>query len=107
ADYNDAQNFLFLLESRTGAMNYGRYSNPEFDSLIDRSNRELDEGLRARLMVQAEEIMLADMPILPVWHSSSRNLVDPSLTGWVDNVSDRHPSRFLCRPGAQPAAAAD
>ena len=30
ADYNDAQNFLYLLETRTGANNYGRYSNPVF-----------------------------------------------------------------------------
>ena len=29
ADYNDPQNFLYLLETRTGVQNYGRYSNPE------------------------------------------------------------------------------
>ncbi len=34
ADYNDAQNFLYLLETRTGANNYGRYSNPEYDKLM-------------------------------------------------------------------------
>ena len=28
ADYNDPQNFLYLLETRTGVQNYGRYSNP-------------------------------------------------------------------------------
>ena len=31
ADYNDPQDFLYLLETRTGVQNYGRYSNPEFD----------------------------------------------------------------------------
>ena len=31
ADYNDPQNFLYLLETRTGPNNYGRFSNPEFD----------------------------------------------------------------------------
>ena len=30
ADYNDPQNFLYLLETRTGVQNYGRYSNSEY-----------------------------------------------------------------------------
>ena len=34
ADYNDPQNFLYLLETRTGAQNYGRFSNPEYDALM-------------------------------------------------------------------------
>ena len=32
ADYNDAQNFLYLLESRTGANNYSGFADPEFDN---------------------------------------------------------------------------
>jgi oligopeptide transport system substrate-binding protein len=103
ADYNDAQNFLFLLESRSGAMNYGKYANPQYDALVVQSNNEQDVEERARLMVQAENLMLADMPILPVYHDTTRNLVDPDITGWVENVSDKHPSRYLCRPGLEPA----
>jgi oligopeptide transport system substrate-binding protein len=30
ADYNDPQNFLYLLETRTGPNNYGQFSNPDF-----------------------------------------------------------------------------
>lgn len=103
ADYNDAQNFLFLLESRSGAMNYGKYSNPEYDALVAQSNNEQDPEARAQLMVRAENLMLADMPILPVYHDTTHNLVDPDITGWVENVSDKHPSRFLCRAGLEPA----
>jgi oligopeptide transport system substrate-binding protein len=107
ADYNDAQNFLFLLESRTGAMNYGKYSNPEYDALVARSNEELDPAARTALLVQAENMMLADMPILPMYFDTSRNLVDPTLTGWVDNVGDKHPSRYLCRAPAETADPAE
>ncbi|MEZ6022229.1 MAG: hypothetical protein R3C16_02175 [Hyphomonadaceae bacterium] len=31
ADFNDAKNYLYLLETRTGDQNYSGYSNPEFD----------------------------------------------------------------------------
>ncbi len=99
ADYNDAQNFLFLLESRSGPMNYGNYSNPEFDSLVDRSNRELDQEVRARLMVEAENLLVRDMPIMPMWYNETTALVSPQITGWVDNVNDIHRTRYLCREG--------
>ena len=97
ADYNDPQNFLYLLDSDTGQMNYGNYSNPEFDALLAESNMELDMERRAGLLARAEEIMLNDYPLSPMWFLVNQNLVDPSLTGWADNVMDIHRSRYLCR----------
>ncbi len=96
ADYNDAQNFLYLLETRTGQMNYAKYSNPEYDDLVDRSNKELDVEKRAALMRKAEQIMLDDMPIIPMWYEVNRALVDPRVSGWTDNIVDIHRSRYLC-----------
>ena len=34
----------------------------------------------------------------------SLNLVDPHLTGWLDNDADIHPIRYLCRNDAPPPA---
>lgn len=96
ADYNDAQNFLYLMETKTGQMNYSKYSNPEYDDLVDRSNKELDVDKRAALMQKAEQIMLDDMPIIPMWYEVNRALVDPRVTGWVDNIVDIHRTRYLC-----------
>lgn len=99
ADYNDPNNYLFLLDSNTGQQNYGKYSNPEYDALLAQSNFELDLQKRAELMAQAEKMMLEDFPITPMWVQVTQNLVDPTLTGWVDNAKDNHRSRFLCREG--------
>jgi len=96
ADFNDPINFLYLLETKTGQMNYGKYSNPEYDALVDASNRELDMERRAALMSQAEQIMLDDMPIIPMWYFVTKNLVSPRIIGWEDNVVDIHRSRYLC-----------
>ncbi|MFN7179335.1 peptide ABC transporter substrate-binding protein [Hyphomonas sp.] len=99
ADYNDPNNYLFLLDSNTGQQNYGKYANPEYDALLAQSNFELDLQKRAELMAQAEKMMLEDFPITPMWVQVTQNLVDPTLTGWVDNAKDNHRSRFLCREG--------
>ena len=39
ADYDDPQNFLYLLETKTGPMNYGNFSNADFDGLWNRLRR--------------------------------------------------------------------
>jgi len=96
ADFNDARNFLYLLESTTGQMNYGRYSNPEFDALMRESDLLLDLEARAEVMAEAEQVMLNDMPVVPMWIFVTKNLVSPDITGWEDNVVDIHRSRYLC-----------
>ncbi len=97
ADFNDPHNFLYLLDSETGQLNYGSYANPEYDALIKASNTELDLAARAELLARAEAIMLQDYPLSPMWFLVNQNLVDPELTGWEDNVVDVHRSRYLCR----------
>ena len=99
ADFDDPINFLYLLESNTGQQNYGRYKNPEYDALLAQSNGELDLKKRAEIFAKAEKLMLEDYPITPMWFQVTKNMVDPTLTGWSDNASDQHRSRFLCREG--------
>ncbi len=99
ADFDDPINFLYLLDSNTGQQNYGDYSNPEYDALLQQSNRELDLDKRAEIFAEAEQLMLEDYPITPMWFQVTKNLVDPSLTGWIDNAKDQNRSRFLCRDG--------
>ena len=97
ADYNDPLNYLYLLDSATGQQNYGNYANPEYDGLLEAASRETDLVKRAALFAEAEAIMLADTPITPMWFQVTKNLVDPTLTGWAENAEDNHRSRWLCR----------
>ena len=99
ADFDDPINFLYLLKSDTGQQNYGDYSNPEYDSLLQLSNAELDLKKRAGIFAEAERVMLNDYPITPMWFQVTKNLVDPTLTGYEDNAKDQHRSRFMCRDG--------
>jgi oligopeptide transport system substrate-binding protein len=97
ADYNDVNNFLYLLDSRTGQMNYGQYSNPAYDALLDQANVELDVAKRGALMRQAEAMMLADTAVLPVLIRVTQDIVSPKITGYEDNPEDIHRTRYMCR----------
>ncbi|MDR5867144.1 peptide ABC transporter substrate-binding protein [Halomonas koreensis] len=94
ADYNDAENFLTLLHTGVGN-NYGAYSNPQYDALLDRAAETLDLDERQRLLQQAEALALEDDALIPMLYYVSRNLVNPDLAGWQDNIEDDHPSRWI------------
>lgn len=96
----DALNFLDLLRASSGGQNYGGYSNPQFDRLVTAAEREPNDSRRRDLMGQAEQIILDDAPIAPLYVGSARNLVSPGLTGWIDNPMDFHPADKLCRAAA-------
>lgn len=96
ADYNDPYNFLFLGEFRSVPMNYSRYNNPEYDALVLEANRELDLTARGQMMAEAEQMMMDDMPIIPIVFYVNKALVSPRVTGWVDNVVNIHRSRYMC-----------
>lgn len=95
ADYNDAKNYLFLLETRTGNQNYSRYSNPAYDQLMLAADQERDAERRFEIMRQAEQIAVDDCPIIPVAIGASTNLVHPRVTGWVENIEDVHRARWM------------
>lgn len=93
-DYNDAQNFLSLLESNV-PNNYGAYSSPEFDALMSEAANTQDIDERAALMAEAEAIALDNSATLPIYYYVSRNLVSTDLVGWETNIEDIHRSRWV------------
>ncbi|MFW2365031.1 MAG: peptide ABC transporter substrate-binding protein [Desulforhopalus sp.] len=95
ADYNDAQNFLYLLETRTGPNNYGRYSNPEYDKLMLEAEVTFDLEKRSELLAKAEALAMRDLPVIPIYHYVSKNLVSTKVQGFVDNSQDIHRWRYV------------
>jgi oligopeptide transport system substrate-binding protein len=95
ADYNDPENFLFLMASSTGQLNYSRYVNPAYDALLRRAAVTLDLAERADILRQAEAIAMQDLPVAPIYFYVSRNLVHTWVKGWHANVNDVYLSRYL------------
>ena len=94
-DYNDPQNFLFLYESDNLGFNYPRWSNAEYDALMERAEAETDLQARAEILAEAERLFLANVPAIPILFYTSKALVSPQLQGWEDNIMNVHGTRFL------------
>jgi oligopeptide transport system substrate-binding protein len=94
APFDDAYSFLQLMGSNNPS-NWVGYRNPAYDELLDRSNRERDPAARTQLLLEAERIMMADQPVIPVYYYVGRRLVANRVQGWVDTPQGPTPSRFL------------
>lgn len=49
--------------------NWGCYDNPEVFRLIDEFNMTKDEAEKQRIASRIQEILLIDMPVIPLWHN--------------------------------------
>jgi oligopeptide transport system substrate-binding protein len=95
ADYNDPQNFLFMVESDNDGFNYAKYDNPEYDALMDEAAATTDLEARAEVLAQAEELFMRDLPFIPIYHYVNLELVSEDIDGWVQNVQGRHRSQYV------------
>lgn len=94
-DYSDPQNFLFLFESENLGFNYPRWANPDYDALMKQAAGTIDIDERAAILRQAEELLLQEVPIIPIMYYSSGSLVSSKLKGWEDNVMNVHATRWM------------
>jgi oligopeptide transport system substrate-binding protein len=98
ADFNDASNFLDLL--RTGGdNNYGNYSNPRFDALLNEAQQTVDLKTRGAIMQRAEDIALADYAWVPCYFNVTQDIVQPWVKGWIPNLRDYNRTRWLSIEG--------
>lgn len=77
ADYNEASTFLDLWASYS-TNNDGKYSNPEYDQLLKDAKGMADPSAN---YTKAEELLAADMAIIPLYHYAKVDMVKPDLKG--------------------------
>ena len=92
--FNDAAGYLNLLRSGDPS-NYVGYANTEFDSLMNEAGSIADQAKRSTLMHRAEEILMEDYVILPVYHYVSRRLVKTYVEGWNENPRNNYLARYM------------
>jgi ABC-type transport system substrate-binding protein len=86
ADYPDAENYLSVFYSKNPAPpNYTRYKNPQFDAVFEKALTEENDSLRYRLYQQADQLMINDAPVVPLWYDKSVRLVQVNVTGFTPN----------------------
>ena len=79
AGYPDALYFLSQVWHSRSAFNRARYSNPEFDRLIDQAQITPDDPARYRLYQQAERVLIGDWGTCGLYMRTQIALVKPSV----------------------------
>jgi len=82
ADYPHPQDFLEILFYSDVDNNYGEYSNPEVDALLEMAGVELDSNLSLTLYQQAEQKLVEEAACLPLWFGKNYILVKPYIIGY-------------------------
>lgn len=93
-DYLDPATFLDIFRSDSGN-NYTGWSSPDYDALLDAAARTPDPAERFALFRQAEAILLAEAPLIPLYHHTHVFLIQPSVKGWHANLLDHHPYKHV------------
>jgi peptide/nickel transport system substrate-binding protein len=86
ADYGDAINYLSCFYSKNPAPpNYTRYQNPDFDKLFEKAVTETNDSLRFILYRQADQLLINDAPVIPLWYDRVIRLTQPEVSGFEPN----------------------
>lgn len=88
ADYPDAEDFLSLFYSRNwspNGFNYTHYSNPEFDSMYERSQSELNDSIRYDYYRRMDQLLISDAPVVPLYYDQVVRLVQNNIEGLTSN----------------------
>ncbi len=103
-DFGDAYTFLDIFQGNHGQNDTG-FDNPSYNLLLQQIAAERLASRRARLMREAERLLLSEQPIIPLYTYVTKRLVNPALKGWQNNVMDHHYSKHMYfeEPSSVPA----
>lgn len=81
ADYPDPANFLDALFHSRSPDNYSGYSNAMVDDLLDQAAIEQNPDRRAELYLRAQQQIIDDGVLIPLYHDVAYTLVKPWVRG--------------------------
>lgn len=91
AQYNDPMNILNRFKYKTAPKNYPLYHNDKYIELLDFAQTTANVNLRSQLLEKAEEIILDEMPIAPIYHHNYITLTNPRIKGFsIGPLGDLH-----------------
>ena len=85
-DYAWADSYLHPIFGRTGSANQQFYDNPEFDELVEAGNNAPTQAEGIRHYQHAEDIVLRDLPIIPLWFQKTSVLFGHNIKTYVRNI---------------------
>ena len=65
----------------TGSRNYGKYKNAEIDTLVEKALGEFNLEARKKLLLDGQEIVIKDAPIIPEYYAKMAAFISPKWKG--------------------------
>ena len=93
-DYDEPLQLLNLFRSED-ANNYARYHNDKYDALMETAMKETDGKKRSKALHKAEQMLLKDLPMVPMVFSKDNYLIRPNLRG-IQHLSSGHCYFMYC-----------
>ena len=79
-DYVDPMTFLDLWVTNGGNNDAG-YSNPKYDELVNAAKVEADVNKRWNMLKEAEDTLMEDMPVIPLYYYTLPKAMKPEVKG--------------------------
>lgn len=89
ADYVDPTTFLDMWRTGDSNNNTG-WANPDYDARLKEAALEKDPPARLAKLREAEEILMAELPVLPIYWYTRVYSLDPRVKNWHPLVLDKH-----------------
>jgi len=93
-DYVDPISFLSMWTTGNGNNNTG-WSSPQYDQLIREIQREGNAAKRLEMLREAEELLLSEFVVAPIYWYNRTYLIDPRIRGWHPKLLDNHPLKYV------------
>jgi oligopeptide transport system substrate-binding protein len=79
ADFEDPINFLETFKYKRESANRANWQHPDYIALLDKAKKSIDVKQRANFLGQCEEILLSEVPIIPLFHYNALYLKNENL----------------------------
>jgi ABC-type oligopeptide transport system substrate-binding subunit len=97
-EYLDPHAFLDLFTRESGN-NPSGWTSDAFETLVRESDHERDPARRLQALEAAEQLLLREAPIVPIYHYVAHNFVKPFVKGVHPNPLDMHPIQHVWLEG--------
>ena len=93
-DYEDPNTFLDLMRPNRGNNKTG-WENMEYDALVEKANTINNQAERYELLYKAEEILIENMPVIPLYTYVRAYQLSSDVKGFNPHILDHHHPKFI------------
>ncbi len=94
ADYEDPISFLDVMSSKSGN-NFTGWTSQDYDRLLDQSHGSTNQAARYELLGMAEELLIKEQPIIPLYFYTSVYLKHPAVKNYYPTLLNYHPWKHV------------